>query len=296
MSTSTPQEPRTCTLMLPDSRQLGYARYGADHGRPVFYFHGLPGSRFECQLIDAPARAMGITVVALDRPGYGLTSLRSCPSLIGWTQDVTALADQLEIDTFSVVGVSGGAPCALACAHEMPQRVTAVGLVAGLGPIYETAVRRDMPGLAQTSFYLANKLPGLFKATVGRPLVRLSRWRPDLLVRLLAWLDGGPDKRVLLDQMVFPAFTFSIEECFRQGIAGSLQDLQLFRQPWGLRFADIGQPVHVWHGTRDRVVPVSHSRHYHTHLPHADLAIVAEEGHFSLPLNHMRDILEKVIA
>ena len=296
MSGSNYQAPPSCTLMLPDGRQLGYARYGADHGRPVFYLHGLPGSRYECQLVDTPARAMGISVVALDRPGYGLTDLRRDRSLTGWTQDVAALADRLEIDAFSVVGVSGGAPCALACAHEMPGRVTAVVLVAGLGPVYQTPVRRDMNRLAQTGFYLANKLPWLFKATIGQPLVQLSRLRPDLLIRLLAWLGPGPDRRILLDPVVFPAFTFSIQECFRQGLAGSLQDIRLFRQPWGLRLADIGQPVHVWHGSLDRVVPVSHSRYYQAHLPHADLAIVAEEGHFSLPLKHMRDILGTVIA
>jgi pimeloyl-ACP methyl ester carboxylesterase len=296
MSGSNYQAPPSCTLVLPDGRQLGYARYGADHGRPVFYFHGLPGSRFECQLVDAPARAMGITVVALDRPGYGLTDLRPDQSLSGWTQDVAALADRLQIETFSVVGVSGGAPCALACAQELPSRVTAVALVAGLGPVDQTPVRHDMNRLAQTGFYLVNTLPWLFKATVGRPLVQLSRSRPDLLIRLLAWLGGGPDRRILLDPGVFSAFTFSIQECFRQGLAGSLQDLRLLRQPWGLRLADIGQPVHLWHGGRDRVVPVNHSRHYQACLPHADLAIVAEEGHFSLPLKHMRDILRTLIA
>jgi pimeloyl-ACP methyl ester carboxylesterase len=296
MSASTEQPPQSRTLTLPDNRQLGSARYGVDNGRPVFYFHGLPGSRFECQLVDAPARAMGISVVAVDRPGYGLTSPRRDQSLAAWTEDVVALADRLDIDTFSVIGVSGGAPCALACAHQLPQRVTRVTLVAGLGPVCETPVLRDMNRMARTGFYLANTLPWLFKAIVGQPVVQLSQRRPDLLIRLLAWLDGGPDMRILLDPVVFPAFIVSIQECFRQGLAGSLQDLRLFRQPWRLRFSDIEQPVHVWHGTRDRVVPVSHSQYYHAHLPHADLVIVAEEGHFSLPLKHIHDILDKAVT
>ena len=296
MSKSTQQEPPTCTLTLPDNRQLGYASYGADNGRPVFYFHGLPGSRFECQLVDEPARAMGLAVVSLDRPGYGLTSPRSDRTLAGWTQDVVALADHLEIDTFGVIGVSGGAPCALACAHAMPRRVTGVALVAGLGPVYETPVRRDMNRLARASFYLAAKMPWLFTAAVGQPVVQLARRRPDLLIRLLASINGGPDKRILLDSAIFPAFAFGIQECFRQGVAGSLQDLRLFQQPWGFPLAAIAQLVHIWHGTHDRVVPLSHSRYYEAHLPRADLAIVAEEGHFSLPLNRMRDILETVTA
>jgi hypothetical protein len=32
---------------LRDGRELSYAEYGASSGRPVFYFHGLPGSRLD---------------------------------------------------------------------------------------------------------------------------------------------------------------------------------------------------------------------------------------------------------
>ncbi len=35
------------TMVLKDSRFLGFAEYGDPHGKPVFYFHGFPGSRLE---------------------------------------------------------------------------------------------------------------------------------------------------------------------------------------------------------------------------------------------------------
>jgi pimeloyl-ACP methyl ester carboxylesterase len=279
-------------LTLPDKRRLGYARYGAADGRPVIYQHGLPGSRLECQLVDACARELGISVVAPDRPGYGLSSRHNNSSLEDRALDVAALADALEIDTFSVAGVSGGAPCALACARYLPRRVTGVALVAGLGPVYDPVIRGQMAGLARSGFYLANKLPRLFELVVGGPLIQLARHRPALLVQLLARLDGGPDRRVLLDPALLTPISRGLRECFRQGLAGSLLDLQLFRRPWRLQFTAIRQPVHIWHGTRDRVVPLSHGRYYHAHLPHATLNTVEGEGHFSLPINCMRDILQ----
>jgi pimeloyl-ACP methyl ester carboxylesterase len=171
-----------------------------------------------------------------------------------------------------------------------------VALVAGLGPVCETSLRHDMSGFARLAFYLGNRFPRLFATAVGWPTVQLSRRRPDLLIRLLAALDGMPDKAVLLDPQIFPAFTFSIRECFRQGVPGGLQDLRLFRQPWGFRLEHIRQPVRIWHGTQDRVVPLSHSEYLAAHLPRAQLAIVADEGHFSLPLRHMREILQSFIA
>ena len=35
------------SITLPDGRQLGYAEYGNPEGKPIFYFHGFPGSRLE---------------------------------------------------------------------------------------------------------------------------------------------------------------------------------------------------------------------------------------------------------
>ena len=32
-------------ILLRDGRKLGYAEYGDPQGKPVFLFHGIPGSR-----------------------------------------------------------------------------------------------------------------------------------------------------------------------------------------------------------------------------------------------------------
>lgn len=287
-------KPKTQFLTLPDGRQLAYARYGVKSGYPLFYLHGLPGSRYECQLIDAPACEAGVSVIAPDRPGYGLTQPRHDSSLCAWTHDIAVLADGLGIDRFGVIGVSGGGPCALACAHEMPERVTVVSLVASLGPVYEALLRAAMKRPARLVFYLVNNMPALFRLIVGQPIIQLSRIRPELLIRLLAAANAGPDKRILLEPPILRAFMVSIQTCFQQGALGSMQDLRLFRQPWGFELEDIRSPVHLWHGDLDKIVPLSHSRYMHNRLPNSSFDIVPQEGHFSLPLKHMRDILETV--
>lgn len=291
-----PPIPATHRLTLPDGRRLGYARYGASAGLPVVYLHGLPGSRFECQLIHTTALAAGISVIAPDRPGYGLTEPRRDASLLAWTGDIAALADALDIGTFTVIGVSGGAPCALACAYALPARVQRVGLVAGLGPLHEPTLWRDMPCTARRVFDLANHRPGLFHTLLARPVVSLAKRKPDLLIRLMAMLNGRPDREILLQADTLAAFTLSIRTCFAQGSRGAQTDLQVFRGPWEFNAGDIRQPVLLWHGTRDRVVPLSHSRYLHDRLPHAALEVVAGAGHFSLPLGHMQRILAALMA
>lgn len=43
------------TMTLPAGRTLGHAEYGPD-GKPVFYFHGFPGSRLEGRILDNVAK------------------------------------------------------------------------------------------------------------------------------------------------------------------------------------------------------------------------------------------------
>src|SRR5690606_10862687 len=86
---------------------------------------------------------MGVRIIAPERPGYGLSSPRR-GRLIDYPDDVLQLAAALGLERFSAVGVSGGGPAALAAAYRLPQRLTAVGLVSAIGPLYLKDASRDM--------------------------------------------------------------------------------------------------------------------------------------------------------
>src|SRR5215469_2306795 len=93
-------------LVLSGGRRLGYAQYGRPDGEPIMYFHGHPGSRLEASLAHDAAAASGFRVIALDRPGYGLSDFQPRRVVTDWPADVAAAADALGIDTFSVAGGS----------------------------------------------------------------------------------------------------------------------------------------------------------------------------------------------
>jgi len=59
------------TIRLKDGRLLGYAEYGDRQGRPVFFFHGTPGSRRMRHPDDQMAKAARVRLITVDRPGYG---------------------------------------------------------------------------------------------------------------------------------------------------------------------------------------------------------------------------------
>ena len=82
-------------LRLGDGRRLAYCEYGVRDGKPIFYFHGWPGSRLEAQLAAPTARSYNARLIAVDRPGFGRSDFKRKRTLLDWPRDVAALADSL---------------------------------------------------------------------------------------------------------------------------------------------------------------------------------------------------------
>ena len=283
----------TCTMQLPDGRILGYAIMGAPHGEPVFTFHGLPGSRMESYLFHEAAKKLNICIITADRPGYGHSTLMPDRSLLQWSDDVAHLADHLGITSFGIVGVSGGAPCALACAASIAQRIKKMAIVCGLGPLHGTGLANPMRWPATMSIRLARGSTLLLKTVVGMPVLTLSKLSPGLLLGIIALVNGGEDKKILNEALVRRLLILNIREAFRQGTAGAIMELQLYAKFWGFQLADITMPIELWHGDADKVVPLSHSKYVHEHLPNSQLTVVPGEAHFSLPIRCAERILQR---
>jgi pimeloyl-ACP methyl ester carboxylesterase len=101
---------------LPDGRDLGYAKYGNPNGKPVLFFHGIPGSRLQRNPDLTALQELSICVYALDRPGTGLSTHQKDRQLLDWAEDVRAFVDGLRIEKFAVIGISSGGPYTRACA------------------------------------------------------------------------------------------------------------------------------------------------------------------------------------
>lgn len=120
---------------LRDGRRLAYVEWGDLVGTPIFEFHGLPSPRQAETTSDVFLRDHEIHRITVDRPGVGFSDPLSQRKLVDWPDDVVQLAHRWGLKRFAVLGVSGGARHALACAWALPDRVTAVALVSGLGPM-----------------------------------------------------------------------------------------------------------------------------------------------------------------
>ncbi len=273
-------------VTLPDGRRIGYADYGDPGGFPVFYFHGCPGSRLEALLASEAAARQGVRLIAVDRPGYGLSDPKPGRQLLDWPADVSALADTLALKQFSILGASGGGPYALACAFRLTDRLHRVGLAAGLAPLREDQLK------------LTSRL-GLLLVRAAFPLIHtvlepLARRHPHRMVAIAARLLNSPDREVLKRLGVNAIFQRSLQEAFCQGGAGMRRDMELYGSPWGFSLEEVTHPIELWHGEADRLLSPQMGRRQAEALPHAIVHLVPGEGHFSLPINCAGDIFSQL--
>ncbi len=280
------------TMILPDDRRLGFAEYGAPGGAPLIFFHGFPASRLEAALIADAAETVGFRVVAVDRPGYGLSDPQPRRRVVDIAEDIVALTEQLGFDKFTVLGISGGGPYALACACTMPGKLNAVGVVGGLGPVDRPWAVAAMAWPARLGFTLAQRSPMLLRMVYGGVNARLMRACPQIVQSLLTVSAPAADTRVLKRPAVKTALQASFREALRGGAHGALSEFAVLTSAWGFEIADITFPIHLWHGDDDALVPRLHLEYQARHLARARAVYLPREGHFSLPIDHAAQILE----
>jgi pimeloyl-ACP methyl ester carboxylesterase len=277
---------------LEDGRLLGFAEYGDLDGKPSFFFHGFPGSRLEAQLADSAAKKLGIRVVAIDRPGYGLSDFKAGRTIIDWPSDVVEMADALKIDRFAVAGLSGGGPYAAVCALKIPERLTAVGIISGVGPFGAPNATEGMSRQNRVLFGTARRAPWL----MSLPMWLMARAaRSDRFISLIEGPMPGPDKAVLARPEIRAVLKKDAAEAFRSGSRGVAWEAALYSRPWGFRLKDIAMEVHLWQGEEDVNVPPSMGHYQARTIPNCRPTFYPNEGHL-LIVDRMEEILHTLIS
>ncbi len=269
-----PPGPNDRVLKLPDGRLLGYAEFGEAAGDALFFFHGNPGSRFGGAFLDALAKERGVRVIALERPGFGLSDFQPGRAITDWPADVREAARHLGFERFAVLGYSAGGPYALACAAQLADQIAAVGLVSSA----------DLPK--------ADGAPGRLRSNAEVSLTSLlARRAPGLFFRTVKRGASAEDLRVVSRPAEKRAMLRDVREAFRHGSRGVAEESALVERPWGIDFAAIPSGAKIWHGEQDRIVPVAKARLLASTIPGCIATFMPGAGHFWL-LAHAGEALE----
>ncbi|GAA2944119.1 MULTISPECIES: alpha/beta fold hydrolase [Streptomycetaceae] len=268
-------------VRVADGRHLMVERQGDPHGRPVFLLHGMPGSRLGPAPRGMVLYQRKMQLIAYDRPGYGGSDRLAGRRVVDVVEDVRTIADSLGLEHFAVVGRSGGAPHALACAALMPDRVTRTAALVGLAP-WDAEGLDWFDGMAASNVLAystaAADPDGLAESFISRS----AEIRQDP-VRLLDDLRReltDSDRIVVNDAGIRTMLLANYREGLRTSAYGWIDDAIAFCRPWGFDPADITGPVMLWHGEKDVFSPVGHTRWLAGRIPDVTAVMEPTAAHF----------------
>ncbi|MGK3936954.1 alpha/beta hydrolase [Streptomyces caeruleatus] len=269
------------TVCARDGRRLSVEERGDPKGRPVFLLHGTPGSRLGPAPRPSVLYRMGVRLITFDRPGYGGSDRSVGRTVSAAAEDVRLIADALGIRRFGVVGRSGGAPHALACAALIPERTARTGALVGLAPP-DAADLDWFDGMTEANVHAyVNAAAGRHRLTAALGLRSLTI-RADPAAIVAEMRSGLPesDRRIVADAGIQAMLERNFAEGLRRSADGWVDDVMAFSTGWGFDLADITAPVVLWHGAEDIFAPVEHTRWLGRNIPGALVEVEPDAAHF----------------
>ena len=217
-------------------RSIAYAEYGDPNGRPLLCLHGLSISGLCFEQYHDDFVALGVRAIAPSMLG-GIYIADARKNIDDIASEIIELLDELDVDTFDVVGFSWGTLPELALLARVPGRIGRAGFLGAMTPVafiglqqiaqLKSDIRitlkmvKRMPLVHRTVMWLFCRLPGS---------TFINQFKDDKLpVRELNALAPGSD--------FSKHFLRYLKECLRTGS-------QFFTDGWRM-FLD--KPTYALH-------------------------------------------------
>lgn len=293
-------------FLTSDGRRVGFARFGAESGPTVFYLHGYPGCRLSGVFFVESAKKLGARIVAVERPGIGISSPQPSRTILDHPDDIRQLAEHLNIKSYGIIGISGGGPYALACAYALPEEnLKSVSIVCGMGPI--DVGTKGMSWSNYLTFQGLLHFPAIVRWLGNRAITALEKLPNEKIIEVAArhyakpssrWFSNSKDVDILKDPEFLEMVLIFNREHYKQGVEGFMEDGRVLTSDFGFRLQDIrpSLPIQLWYSRADTNVPLRMGEAIADRLSsRPDFHILEDETHMSLVLNYSHDALERLL-
>lgn len=230
------------TIRLRDGRGLAWSEWGPEDGVPVLF---CPGAAMSGWLAFGAGEleALGLRMLALDRPGLGRSDPHPEKTLRSWVDDVGELVRAAGLESPLAVGFSQGAPFALALAG--PPLVRAVAVVSGQDQLGHPRIRPLLHPEVAGMVEAAERDPAGFERHFAGFATARGLWE------LILGMSSERDLALYRDGTFAAAFERALREGFAQGPEGYARDLVNALGPWPTEPEEVRVPVDLWYGGED---------------------------------------------
>ncbi|WP_019956126.1 alpha/beta fold hydrolase [Yoonia vestfoldensis] len=283
------------TVRINAAGEVGFHRLGLPGGMPVLLFHGAIFGIAALPEMQSAAHALGLDVIALERPGYGHTPMPDDGDTLALAmQHAAQTLDALGIPKVVVIAHDVGTRFAARFAHDRPDMVAALIAAPATPPMLDWAQTADMPTRHRVNAWAAQNLPALMDRIVMLGLTQIARKGVDLIPQFV-FGDCAFDRSV----MAHPDHAIALQEVFslvwQQRGAGFRRDMLITNENWRDELPRITVPFIALHGAKSQTVAQNAVLAMTQTLPDGHFRLIADAGH-SLPFSHSSLILRYVMA
>lgn len=284
---------------LPDNVNISFAEYGDSKGKPVFFFHGSIGCRYDGAELHKPAKKLGIRIISPDRPGHGLSSLNQKRTLLDYPKNIDRLATYLNLDKYHCLGISGGGPYAIACAYAiLSTHLVRSGIIAGMAPWF--LGQAGVNSATRYSTLIIAYFPWIFRRICNYQFTLSNLKNDTFMLDVQSKIDkhvlstDGQDLTPEEREMIRVGSINAMRQGYRQGPEGAMSDARIFTSDWGFKLEDVGGEVKLWYGTKDTHTPIWWARYMVEKIPNVKLKEYEGATHMNIQRNY-EEILRELV-
>lgn len=237
----TPPE-RQATMQLHDGRRLAWSEWGQVDGLPVLFCPGAGMSGW-LGFGASDLQNLGLKLIAIDRPGLGLSDAHPNKTLSSWADDAREFIEVNALHNVLAVGFSQGAPFAFALAGQ--NLVKAIAIVSGQDELAHPRLRPLLHPDVEGMIAAVQQDPAGFEKHFSQMAT------PDGLWRLIIGISAERDRMLYESDTFSEAYRRALNEGFAQGAQGYARDLVNTFSSWPVKLEDITVPVALWYGGLD---------------------------------------------
>jgi pimeloyl-ACP methyl ester carboxylesterase len=268
-------------FVLESGRRVGVHRTtrGAEK-RLIVLCQSAPGAGiFDPDPVET--RARNVTLLAVDRPGYGGShpvAAGAWATVASAADDLAAVLDRLNVERIGVAGWCAGGRVALALAARRPDLVDRVVVLGTPAPDAEVPwIEHEQRDELERLRALA---PEEAHAELGERLGSVVPEDPHSPAALWLFGAGSADEAALQAPGVRHRLGEMLQAAFVQGSRGLAADIAGYcLQPWGFEPEAVQAKTLLLYGSRDPLADPRHGRWWQSRLPDARLEVAPGAGH-----------------
>lgn len=262
---------------LPDGRTAQFWLGGASSDPVVAVFHGCPDTRWVARTGETAARACGVRLLCVNRPGYGLSD--PAPSTLASVgSDAVVVGARLGLEPVAALGMSVGGAYAAALAESRPDLVKVLGVVAA--PAMPAPVEVSVEDAMET-----------YRPEFEEYVASITPQDPEDARVAERWLAGlPPPDAAHLRRLPVADLAASAREALAR-LDGYLRDAALVLRDWNFRLEEVRVPTHLWFGADDERNAPSVGAWWAARVADSHLVVRPRTTHLSTLVANWPDIL-----